>query len=82
MPYPARQNFQAGLYKTGDRVKLRHPGEYAGSFDDPHAVLKIETVHRFTLDGRATYVLSEEGGPGVVPFHDDDLIPAADSELQ
>lgn len=76
MANSARQIRHSGLYTTGDKVKLRHPLDHAGSFDDPHAVLEVMAVHFFSPNARPTYVLSEEGGPGVVPFHDNDLVPA------
>jgi hypothetical protein len=66
--------FQPGKYKEGDRVRLRRPGTFAGSFSNPRAVLVVGRIMYDRLFAPPSYALvNEDGGAAVGPFTDKDL---------
>jgi hypothetical protein len=70
------EKFPAGLFRQGDRVRLRRPAQHASSFDKPGAVLEVAAVLYFKFYTAPVYVLQAPGCAGVSSFKDGDLRPA------
>lgn len=70
----SKEKFPPGKFVEGDLVKLRKPEDFRASFDDPAGVLRVSRVVYYKAWEPPVYVIAEEGGCGVIPFRDDDLI--------
>lgn len=68
--------FPEGKFKYGDRVRLAEPAGHENVFDEPTGVMTIVATNWFRTYELPIYTLQQDGGVGVTPFRDEDLLIA------